>query len=332
MSKQYTVKLYSAQKNRETGNGNITKAIRGDDPDAEEKIKKLREDQAAENAEWKRKIRAGEPIEPKFARKVSAVAAKEHAILEKVTETGKMTPDQRDNIAEAAVTEHNLLENQLHGSRLQLTDVVRTPFALKLDARTGNTTFLLGSSKMGKSTALMRIYDKYYAEKDFVSILWTMNPQIGLYKHHRKMIISGNWNAYSEEVIKMQKKIQTMTKNKYKFLNMFDDVINVRNNTLLDNLILTYRNSKMSSIISLQYSNLMSKCSRANCNNIIAFGFNTDESIEVVIKIFLTGYLKKIGVTKLPDQINWYKNATKDHGFIYIKPAEGHVSFHRFDV
>ena len=115
-------------------------------------------------------------------------------------------------------------------------------------------------------------------------------------------------------------------------MNIFDDVISVRNNVLLENLILTYRNSNMSSIISLQYSNLLSKCSRANCNNVLAFGFNTDESIEVVIKTFLLGYLKSKNITKMPDMINWYKNMTKDHSFIYIKPADGIVSFHRFEL
>ncbi len=208
----------------------------------------------------------------------------------------------------------------------------RTEFELLLDSGTGNTTFLLGSSKMGKSTALMKIFDEYYGGKEFISILWTANPHIKLYKKHKNLLISGVWNKQSEEIIEAQKKIQTKTRNHYNFCNMFDDVINVKNNSLLDNLLLTYRNSNMSSLISLQYSNLMSKCGRANCNNILCFGFNTDESIEVVIKTFLNGYLRMQGITNIGDQINWYKEMTKDHSFIYIKPADGLVSFHKFSI
>ena len=206
----------------------------------------------------------------------------------------------------------------------------RTPFHLQLDEGTGNTVFIVGSSKQGKSTLLMHIYDKYYArEKDLISILWTANPHIPLYKHHDKLIVSGVWNKEAEEIIQEEKKIQTKTKNKYQFLNMFDDVINVRNNVLMDNLVMTYRNAKMSSIISLQYSNLMSKCCRANVNGICAFGFNTDEAILVIIKTFLSGFLRKLGVRDETDQINFYREATKDHSFIYIQPSAGIISFHR---
>lgn len=242
-----------------------------------------------------------------------------------------------------AIYRRNNKDNKkiMHQDRIQniITPIVgsqvgmkKTPFNLLLDPNTGNTTFILGSSKMGKSTSLMYIYDKYYSGKDFVSILWTANPQIELYKHHKNLLKSGVWNKKSEEVIMAEKTIQTKTKNKYKFCNMFDDVINVRNNTLIDNLLLTYRNSNMSSILSLQYSNLMSKCSRSNCNNILAFGFNTDEAILVVIKTFLSGYLRTLGIANIDDQVNWYKEMTKDHSFIYIKPADGIVSFHKINI
>ena len=218
------------------------------------------------------------------------------------------------------------------GPRFEDPAFKKTKFKLLLDEDTGNTTFLLGSSKMGKSTALMKIYDEYYSSSNFISILWTGNPQIKLYKKHKNLLISGVWNKKSEEVIEAEKKIQTKTKNHYEFCNMFDDVISMKNSALLDRLILTYRNSNMSSLISLQFSNLLSKCSRANCNNVLCFGFNTDESIEVVIKTFLTGYLRSKGINLLADQINWYKAMTTDHSFIYIKPADGIVSFHKFSI
>lgn len=305
------LKLYSAQKHAEIGNGYYSKAISVNTPNYEEIIKELRANQKKENVEFKQKKARGEVIELKFKKVVPPIF---QPIIPPIIEG-------QPEIIQPLVIQPILTDR-----------FAKTPFKLLLDPHTGNTTFVLGGSKYGKSTALMKIYDQYYSEKNFISILWTVNPQIQLYKGHRKLLKAGVWNAESEEVIKDQKRIQTKTKNNYKFLNIFDDVINVRNNVLMDNMILTYRNSKMSSIISLQYSNLMSKCSRANCNNILAFGFNTDESIEVVIKTFLTGYLKKVGITKMPDQINWYKDRTADHSFIYIKPSEGIVSFHKFTI
>lgn len=299
MSTYKIIVLYDAERNKNTGKGYYSVSLRADDPQLDEKIKKIRYDQKIKNATFKRYhmnnpgSAVGNP---------SNLQVKEESLASKTTMKSLNDPYKK------------------------------TPFKLLLDQNTGNTTFIMGSSKMGKSTALMEIYDTYYSGKEFISILWTANPQIKLYKGHKNLLKSGVWNKQSEEVIEAEKKIQTKTKNRYKFCNMFDDVINVRNNTLIDNLLLTYRNSDMSSIISLQYSNLMSKCSRSNCNNILCFGFNTDEAIIVVIKTFLSGYLRTQGINILEDQINWYKEVTKDHSFIYIKPADGIVSFHRFTV
>lgn len=324
------ISLYSAQKNYEMGNGRHSVSLKADDPELEDRIKELKDKQRQENIEWKEKMHKKEPIERKYQPR----------------EYRNADGNPVDPPAHVRVKELKSRENSgAFGEVDPMTQRIlvpktfdKTPFKLLLDKGTGNTTFILGSSKMGKSTALMKVYDKYYKlnsagdDSGFISTLWTCNPQIQLYKKHKNLLVAGCWNKNGEEIIKQQKKIQTGTNNKYKFLNIFDDVISVRNNVLLDNLILTYRNSKMSSIISLQYSNLMSKCSRANCNNIMAFGFNTDESIEVVIKTFLSGYLKQNGIIKLPDQINWYKMVTANHSFIYIKPADGVVSFHRFNL
>lgn len=294
-----SIPIYSAQRKRETGYGYYSFTIKSDDPDRENKIKAERLKQKKLNQEYKKSLS-----------NIKYLNIDQPTIY-----------NTTDNV-----------QQPLQLPQINIPKFDRTPFILKLDPYTGNTIFILGSSKTGKSSAIMRIYDQYYSDKKIISILWTNNPQIKLYKKHENLLISGKWNKDCEKLIVDQKKIQTKTKNEYKFLNMFDDVIDVRNNRLLDNLILTYRNSKISSIISLQYSNLMSKCSRANCNNILAFSFNTDESIEVVIKTFLTGYLKSVGIIKLGDQINWYKSITQDHGFIYIKPQEGIVSFHKFNI
>lgn len=318
------IKYYSAQKNKEVGNGYFSKAYNINTPDLDQVIKNDQANQRKLNKEYKERVKKGEDIPQLYFPKIVQINGNPNSGMVSSVAVNIATDTTADISAPL----------DLSGSGFRAPEIVvpkRTPFKLLLDPGTGNTIFILGSSKMGKSTALMKIYDQYYANNKFVSILWTVNPQIKLYKGHKKLLKAGVWNPNSEELIKQQKKIQTGTNNKYQFLNMFDDVINVRNNVLLDNLILTYRNSNMSSIISLQYSNLMSKCGRANCNNILAFGFNTDESIEVVIKTFLTGYLRKIGVKELGDQINWYKSMTSDHGFIYIKPADGTVSFHKFN-
>lgn len=290
------IKTYSAQKQSKTGNGAVSVYVRIDDPSdprpIEERIKEIRDINKEKNRQFK--------------------LNKDSITTHAQNEAEIITPIPPQPIALP------VYEN-------------KTQLDLILDRGTGNTVFIVGSSKAGKSTTLMKLYDKYWADKeDFISMLWTCNPQISIYRGHHNLLKCGVFNNESEWAIGMEKKIQTGTRNAYNFLNLFDDCLNVRNSRLMNNLVLSYRNSKISSIISLQYVFMLSKAMRANINSIIMHAFNTDESIEAVIKIFLKGYLASIGIKKLTDQIQWYKKATADHAFIYMKPSDGVISFHKW--
>lgn len=296
------IRLYDAEKNAAAGNGGRVIVVTADTPEElNEKIRQLKEEQDNRNAMFR--------------------AASYHAKL-----------DRKLN-AKISIKEERM--------RAEMESIVQikqsqTQFKLHLDKGTGNTLFILGSSKAGKSHTLMYIYDHYYSPSvatdpsnyKWISVLWTCNPQVSVYRNHRKLLIAPTWNAEGEDVIAAMKKIQTGTKCAYKFLNMFDDVLNVRDSKLLNNLILSYRNAKMSSIISIQYVFMLTKAMRTNINSVILHAFNTDEGIEAVISIFLKGYLHGLKMPK-SEWIPWYKKMTADHAFIYVKPSEGIVSFHR---
>lgn len=320
MSKQNTVvvTLYDAEKNSSGKSGSKSITVKRDDPNdprpLEERIKEIREKQKTKNAEFrknKNNLSVNSQLKEVDPEIQSAYLMNNEPLP--VDEKKSSVPIELK-------------------PRVTFPEPELTPFKLKLDPGTGNTTFLMGSSKQGKSTAMMHIYDEYYADENFISILWTNSPQIPLYKKP-KLLRSNCWGKKAETIIKSERHINQKTKNKYKFLNMMDDLIEIKGSTLINDLVLTYRNSNISSIISLQYSNLFSKSSRANANNVVLFGFNTDEAIEVVIRSFLNGYLSgKLGIKSVPDQINWYKKMTADHKFIYVKPAGNHVSFHKLSI
>lgn len=200
---------------------------------------------------------------------------------------------------------------------------------LKLDEGTGNSTVLLGSSKAGKSTTMMYLFRRHYGGADFISVLYASNPQIGLYAGKdrvgkRLITVTG----YDPRLIRMARAINRGADNKYKFCFMLDDIIDQRQDKTLAELILTLRNSNISSMVCLQYSNLLAKMSRSNVNNILLFRFNSDESIEIAIAQFLRSHFRRLGVP--PDQmVAFYKSVTADHGFIYVHPSTDTISFHR---
>lgn len=206
---------------------------------------------------------------------------------------------------------------------------VKRSITLNLDPGTGNSTVLLGSSKAGKSSTMMYLYRKQYGGADQISVLFASNPQIPLYapkdrETKRLITVTG----YDPRLIKLARAINRGAGNKYQFMFMLDDIIDQRQDKMLAELILTLRNSNISSMVCLQYGNLLAKMSRSNVNNVLLFRFNNDEAIEIVVAQYLGSHFRKMGIP--PDNmVAFYKRVTADHGFIYIHPASDAISFHR---
>lgn len=221
--------------------------------------------------------------------------------------------------------------NKLVNDKLPNIKFMKT-IRLILDFGTGNTTVLLGSSKAGKTMLMMHIFEKFYNKPKFINTLFSSNSQIGLYKGRKNLLMASNFGSKGEEYVKLEKFINKKCNNKYDWINFFDDIIDIRFNRLLNNLILTYRNSKMSFIGGLQASKLVNPNMRGNINNVICMHFNTDELAEQVINIYLKSAFIKLGILSPMERLLFYKKATKDRGFIYIHPSTQRISFHKIPI
>ena len=194
---------------------------------------------------------------------------------------------------------------------------------LRMDANTGNTLLLCASSKAGKTVQMMHIYNKYYT--DNVSVLFAQNAQLPQYK--AKNLVRSD--EYLPKIIDVSRSINKTANNKFDFLFMFDDMVHLKGEKNLTDLFLSLRNSNISSVISLQYLNLLNKSCRGNVNNILAGSQNSDENILVFVKCYLTSWMKKMGITNEADMCNYYRKITQNHGFILINPSHNEVSFVR---
>ena len=193
------------------------------------------------------------------------------------------------------------------------------------------STVIFGSSKSGKTTLMTKtIYKMFYQnDNEFISTLFSGNPQINLYKDLKNLIIADGFNERSRKYIMMHKYINSKTDNAYKFLEMFDDILDIKYSSLVNNLILSYRNSNISSVICLQYIKLLSKQNRANVNNIIIFRCNSDEAIKDIIDTFLKSFLLNLGLVTYKEQYNFYKSVTENYGFFYVVPRINRMTIHR---
>jgi len=246
---------------------------------------------------------------------------------------------------------YNKLPRRLkkHLATLQKDKKINIPFVqgdinLNIQRDTGNTIAIIGSSQSGKSYLMSYIYLKYFTL--YISTLYTQHPnsfienmkinlrkdeptistdELNIKAENLSPIIS---TMFFEKVVTSEKTLNQLCENKYKFLNMFDDQIRISSNKLFNDLILTYRNAHISTIICMQYSNLLSKQSRANYNYIVFLHLNTDEAIIVCIKSFLESPIKKLfGNISMNQMIEFYRSNTKKYKYILYNMLLNEISF-----
>lgn len=185
----------------------------------------------------------------------------------------------------------------------------------------GNSICLIGSSKSGKSTILKAIYNKYFKEtpkkRNLISMLFSVNSHATVYNDMPGVLKINKFDRNGQKMINQLKKVNMLEKNKYNYLVMLDDIVDSKYSNILNQLILTYRNSNFNSIISVQQDKLISKCNRSSINNVILGACNTDEAIESIVKSFLSSKFYTMGYKTLPSQVALYKQLTQDYTFLY---------------
>jgi hypothetical protein len=195
-------------------------------------------------------------------------------------------------------------------------------FDLILDYTTGNTLLSLGSSKAGKTTLLKHIYKNYFEDKkDFISILFAENAHSKTYDEINKKVIKTH--IFYPDVVKKIHKIQRGTKNKYKFLLMFDDIVDagLKNTDIIKKLITSYRNSNITSYISIQSPKLVNKTNRGNLNYITFHAFRNDEEVKEVMYMFLGSKIPFKGL-KEDEKVHLYNKLTENYNFLFLNTLE----------
>jgi hypothetical protein len=173
----------------------------------------------------------------------------------------------------------------------------------------------LGSTRSGKTYAMSYLWDTIF--KSYITFLMTLSGHADIYKPfttNKNVIIS---DGYHKELIDEAMKINKLTKDKYPFCHIFDDLgMNGKISDTMTNLLTRGRNCNQSVLYCGQKLTMLSATGRTNINFVLCFYQNTDTEIETTIKTFLRSHFPK-GM-KLPEMISLYRELTKDHNFICI--------------
>jgi len=208
-----------------------------------------------------------------------------------------------------------------------------TNFNLKMDYKTGNILGFIMASGSGKTTLMKHIYIEYFEDPKLITILFASNLQASIYDDFgdKKYIIKTF--EFNPMIPKIQHKIQSKTKNKYNFLNILDDQIgnDIKNNKTLQKMLTSYRNSKMSAMLSAQYCKMFSKTNRGNIKYLFFGHLNTDEAIRDVIVDYLGSLFNGLNIGMI-EKIKIYRNITSDFKFILMQMNNNNLSFHKLNL
>lgn len=162
---------------------------------------------------------------------------------------------------------------------------------------TGATYAMIGKSKSGKTTFLVHNLNLlkedelnqynaivYFTKSPNANPLADLDPRI-----RKRFIMVGR---FCPKVLMAMKRINDETDLMFKFLVIFDDILQLRGQ-LLTECILTLRNSNISTALSIQYEKLMTPAQRASVHNVYIFNLRT-EQWEFFLKGFIVGNIKEI--------------------------------------
>jgi len=100
---------------------------------------------------------------------------------------------------------------------------------------------LVGSTRSGKSCAMLWLWENYF--KEHITIMMTGSAQASIYKPLMKhTAVSPD---FYPELIKEPMTLNQKTGNKYKFLHIFDDMLDGKNTKALAKLLCIGRNNGM---------------------------------------------------------------------------------------
>ena len=185
---------------------------------------------------------------------------------------------------------------------------------------------LIGSTRSGKSTAMIWLYEHLLKDKG-VTVMMSGSPHGDIYGPMRKQCAI--CPEFHSELIKDAFKMNMATKNKYPTNFIFDDMLDGKNSKALCKLLTIGRNLSCSTVICAQELSILNAIGRTNLNYILCFRLNSDMAVEKVVRNYLRHALPKGSIAY---QCGVYKALTTDHRFFVIDCLMNEIFLCKLDI
>lgn len=219
--------------------------------------------------------------------------------------------------------------NQLNKDNIVIIDPTRVG---------GSTALLVGGSASGKTTLLMQALtnilrdypDRYDVILVFSESLNSEPLQEFLKEGSNKVHF---FPVFIPELVTLAVEMNKKTDNRYGFLMILDDALEGLRGKVSAKMINIYRNSNISTIISVQYVKMIGPAARSSFHNVFITGARNQEIIKTIIDTFIKGHLMDLGYKKKDDMIRAVRQMTKmnedDRSLILLQQIEDQMSTHK---
>lgn len=196
-------------------------------------------------------------------------------------------------------------------------ELVNKKFDLELPENGGVSIAFIGSTRSGKTTFMKHVVDRFFSKH--LKVLMSASIHAPIYKDMKDMVRSP---LYIPKLVKDGYLINKDTKNHYDFLYILDDICVAKFDKELLKLLAIYRNSNLSTIISVQSPVMLNSATRGNINFVFLGYSNSDEMVEKIVKMYLQSYLPGKNMT---EKIRSYREFTKDYWWVVIDNLNGDI-------
>lgn len=184
---------------------------------------------------------------------------------------------------------------------------------------------LIGSTRSGKSTAMLWIWQKWFQEH--VSIMMTGSAAASIYKPLQKKAAIAP--SYYPDLIKEAMVLNQKTKMKYPTLFILDDMCDGKNSKAIMKLLTIGRNNGLSTIFAAQELTMLNAIGRTNFNYICLFRLNSQTAVEKVVRNYLRHVLPP---GPIEEQCRIYNELTADHWFFVCDFLAGETFICKIDI
>lgn len=186
-------------------------------------------------------------------------------------------------------------------------------FNIKLpDTETGGVTMaVIGSTRSGKTTLLKHAVTKLFDEH--CGVLMSPSLHAPIYKDLGKNLVKAP--EYVPSVIDEFYKINKATKNHYPFAVVLDDVVTAKFDRTLMKSFTIYRNSGITTVMSVQNPVILNSVTRGNFNYCLLGYLNSSEACERVIRMFC---YSEIPGKNIEEKVKEYQRLTEGHHWLML--------------